>query len=440
MQIPKISFQFTIIFFLFLLSRISNPNLCYAQNNNVGIGTLTPAPSALLDIDGSGSNNNKGILIPRMTSAQRIAISSPANSLLVFDTDLACFYYWDAIIPGWKSLGNTGTGINGTTGETGATGGIGSTGNTGSTGFIGGTGSIGNTGSTGSSGVTGSNGYTGSTGGTGAIGSTGFTGSTGADGALNAWSLTGNAGTNGGTNFIGTTDNISLRFRTNNTQKMIVDSVGNVGIGTTSPATVLHISKNGGGYTNRGITLEQTDAGSEIGVEFRNGIAGGGVAAALTLTQGGTEGMVLTTFSSLPSGKRDINFKPGDATSVTFKEGGNVGIGTTTPGTSLEVKGAVTYTPSITNLGTSATITPGNNGYIKLNPSVACTITSFVTTGAVTGQRVIIENASTLYSVTITDSGGVKMNGSVNFVMGYQDTLSLIFDGIDWIEIGRSDN
>lgn len=49
----------------------------------------------------------------------------------------------------------------------------------------------------------------------------------------NAWGLTGNAGTNATTHFVGTTDNKSLRFRTKNIQRMIVDSVGNVGIGTT---------------------------------------------------------------------------------------------------------------------------------------------------------------------------------------------------------------
>ncbi len=46
-----------------------------------------------------------------------------------------------------------------------------------------------------------------------------------------SWSLTGNAGTNYATNFLGTTDNTSVRFRTNNVQGLIMDSLGNVGIG-----------------------------------------------------------------------------------------------------------------------------------------------------------------------------------------------------------------
>ena len=49
----------------------------------------------------------------------------------------------------------------------------------------------------------------------------------------NAWSLTGNSGTTSA-NFIGTISNQSLYFRTNNTQWMEIDSLGDVGIGTTN--------------------------------------------------------------------------------------------------------------------------------------------------------------------------------------------------------------
>ncbi|MBE7442682.1 MAG: hypothetical protein HS119_09545 [Flavobacteriales bacterium] len=60
----------------------------------------------------------------------------------------------------------------------------------------------------------------------------------------NAWSLTGNAGTNSSTNFIGTTDAQDLKFRTNNTEKMVITQSGDVGIGTTSPGSLLHLRKN----------------------------------------------------------------------------------------------------------------------------------------------------------------------------------------------------
>lgn len=53
-----------------------------AFTQGVGINT-TPDPSAMLDV----SSTDKGMLVPRMTTAQRLAIPSPAESLLVFDTD-----------------------------------------------------------------------------------------------------------------------------------------------------------------------------------------------------------------------------------------------------------------------------------------------------------------------------------------------------------------
>ncbi|MBK7009422.1 MAG: hypothetical protein IPH36_12755 [Saprospiraceae bacterium] len=48
--------------------------------NNVGIGNLNPHPSSLLDLTAS----NKGILIPRMSNTERLAIAAPATGLLVF--------------------------------------------------------------------------------------------------------------------------------------------------------------------------------------------------------------------------------------------------------------------------------------------------------------------------------------------------------------------
>ncbi|MDQ6843212.1 MAG: hypothetical protein M3Z92_02510, partial [Bacteroidota bacterium] len=50
--------------------------------------------------------------------------------------------------------------------------------------------------------------------------------------ASSGWAITGNTGINPLTNYLGTTDNNSLRFRTNNTQRMKIDSAsGNVAIG-----------------------------------------------------------------------------------------------------------------------------------------------------------------------------------------------------------------
>lgn len=66
--------------------------------NNVGIGTTSPAASALLDLTAT----DKGLLVPRVTLVAATngttPVSGPATGLLVFNTGGALssgFYYWD---------------------------------------------------------------------------------------------------------------------------------------------------------------------------------------------------------------------------------------------------------------------------------------------------------------------------------------------------------
>jgi hypothetical protein len=59
-------------------------NLVTVQGNgNVGIGTDTPEDTAILDV----SSTKKGFLPPRMTESQRDDISTPANGLMIYNTD-----------------------------------------------------------------------------------------------------------------------------------------------------------------------------------------------------------------------------------------------------------------------------------------------------------------------------------------------------------------
>lgn len=62
------------------------------QAQNVGIGTTAPDQSAVLDIQ----SPDKGLLVPRMSVEQRNNIASPANGLLIFQTDeQSGFYFFD---------------------------------------------------------------------------------------------------------------------------------------------------------------------------------------------------------------------------------------------------------------------------------------------------------------------------------------------------------
>jgi hypothetical protein len=72
------------LLFTFLLS----PLFVSAQ---VGIGTVDPDPSALLEL----SSNSGGLLIPRMTSAERDLIVAPAVGLLIYNTSTSNFNYFD---------------------------------------------------------------------------------------------------------------------------------------------------------------------------------------------------------------------------------------------------------------------------------------------------------------------------------------------------------
>lgn len=62
-------------------------------------GTLTPTPNAVVDI----SSTTKGILVPRLTTTQRNAITSPATSLLIFNTTLGVFQYYTG--SAWITIG-----------------------------------------------------------------------------------------------------------------------------------------------------------------------------------------------------------------------------------------------------------------------------------------------------------------------------------------------
>jgi hypothetical protein len=66
-----------------------------AQNKSMGVGTSTPNPNAALHIE--SPTNNQGIIIPRLTTAQRtaIALTGADAGLLVYDADLKQVLTWD---------------------------------------------------------------------------------------------------------------------------------------------------------------------------------------------------------------------------------------------------------------------------------------------------------------------------------------------------------
>jgi hypothetical protein len=82
---PVLIVLLTIGFFL-------NTTRTQAQDN-VGIGTITPDPSALLEIQAL----NKGLLIPRTDT---LSITNPATGLLIYTVTDSSFWYFDGIL--WR--------------------------------------------------------------------------------------------------------------------------------------------------------------------------------------------------------------------------------------------------------------------------------------------------------------------------------------------------
>jgi len=85
----RYSFLFFMVFFI---------NNIKGQTN-IGIGTYTPHVSAALEIQ----DTSRGILIPRMTMAQRNTIQNPAEGLMVYQTDSTKgFWYYSGLL--WNKL------------------------------------------------------------------------------------------------------------------------------------------------------------------------------------------------------------------------------------------------------------------------------------------------------------------------------------------------
>lgn len=82
----------------FYLSNGNNPNqLVLADYGSVGING-SPVSDAALDI----KSTTKGMLMPRLTGAQRLAISTPTTGMILYDTDRDEFYYYDGTA--WQGM------------------------------------------------------------------------------------------------------------------------------------------------------------------------------------------------------------------------------------------------------------------------------------------------------------------------------------------------
>ena len=88
---------------IFLVLLLMIFHISFSQNIGINATGAAPNNSAMLDV----ASTNKGLLIPRMTAALRLAITSPANSLLVFDTDSSALFMYNLPLTKWERINPT---------------------------------------------------------------------------------------------------------------------------------------------------------------------------------------------------------------------------------------------------------------------------------------------------------------------------------------------
>jgi len=185
------------------------------------------------------------------------------------------------------------------------------------------------------------------------------------------WSLEGNAGTSVATNFLGTTDNTSMSFKTNDIERVRVDSDGTVGIGSL-PYTnaTLRVNKPGETFgviaetsSTGGAALYGTDTGTGLGIfgtsSNNHGIYGttaytgsafliGGIIGWGTGTTGSNGVLAVTDQPASSKSNMGIRAVSGSTTSISSSQVMNVGVNTNATDLALY---AMTEGP-ITSLGT----------------------------------------------------------------------------------------
>lgn len=77
-----------------------------AQNNSVGIGTLTPENSAILHLE----KNDQGFLMTRLDSSQISGIIAPADGLITYNIQDKCYWYYKA--SSWERICATDSLVN----------------------------------------------------------------------------------------------------------------------------------------------------------------------------------------------------------------------------------------------------------------------------------------------------------------------------------------
>jgi hypothetical protein len=184
------------------------------------------------------------------------------------------------------------------------------------------------------------------------------------------------------------------------TELMRLTGGGNLGIGTSSPTNALHIS--GSGANTQTLTLEGSPSSANAYVVYKS-----------------ASKMYFSGLSSDQSNNFIIYDGTANTTRIAITSGGNVGIGTTTPGSKLEVSGetVIKFTDSIFtvqgNTGFGLARIYGNSNAVELQLG-AHQVSGIASLGTYTSSPLAIKTSNS-ERMRINSCGGVRIGSTTAF-------------------------
>ncbi|MEZ0391636.1 MAG: beta strand repeat-containing protein [Pseudobdellovibrionaceae bacterium] len=242
---------------------------------------------------------------------------------------------------------------------------------------------------------------------------------------------------------LGTNDSRPLAFETNNTTRIAISQDGSVGIGTASPAAFLDV-RNGlgaGSYSNSAIFKAHETSYANSGTQISIRDASGETylrqnSPSGTHTLGGANDFFIMNTAS---GGGSIHLGTNSKIRMSLNLAGNVGIGTTSPATSLDVTGAITSRPYGTSSGNTGQIlmqelaANGTNTVTLRAPDALTSDVAFTLPSAdgSNGQVLQTNGSGILSWVTAAGGGGGFVDGGNSFGqtadLGTNDNYPLYF-------------
>ena len=230
----------------------------------------------------------------------------------------------------------------------------------------------------------------------------------------------------------GTGDSFVVNDSAGDTSPFVIDQSGNVGIGTTAPASFVHVN---GGL----IRVSRNSASIVPGLTLQNTVAAAaGRGAEILFEDGSTAAMAVMAYEyeGASNANTALEFSTRSAGIVAEKvritSTGNVGIGTTIPGTILDAAGAITSRPNGTGTGQTGQLlmrelaaSPGGSDTVAIRAPDSITTSYALTLPDTAGaaNQVLTTDGAGILSWTSSGAASIA-DDSLNFDK-FSDTLAL---------------